>query len=82
MTHEEATVVLGKSCTMPIELGTGEEWIMCSATAQQRLQIKSTVERWLGLQRSGLAIEEWPVRCRLDKEGRIDRIERGSEIEE
>lgn len=42
--------------------------------------LRAKIMNWLGYSYPGVPIHKWPVRVRLDDEGRVDRIERSGEF--
>jgi hypothetical protein len=58
-------------------------WLVFGESTIARLLTMNAVRRRLGVAGSyPIDFEDWPVRVRLDSEGRVDRIERGSEVEQ
>ncbi|HVJ67907.1 MAG TPA: hypothetical protein VM510_07985 [Caulifigura sp.] len=82
MTKQEAEQVMGFTQTVGYKKANGEEGIMYGTTGRWWVNLQFKINQWTGMTAPGLRLDAWPVRCRFDENGRIDRIERGSEIEE
>jgi hypothetical protein len=82
MTKQEVEQVMGFSQTVGYKMVNGEEGVMFGATGLWWLNMQFKIQKWTGMNTPGLQQRSWPVRCRFDRSGRINRIERGDEIEE
>ena len=81
MTRTEVKAVMGLTENIGC-LKNGENWLLFGQSATFRLGWKVQVEGWLGIPHDATPMDEWPVRVRFDQDGRVDRIERGDEVEE
>jgi hypothetical protein len=82
MTRPEVEAVMGFSETIGYTKANGEQGLMFGRSTQSNLMLMSKVKAWLGISNKGIPMDSWPVRCRLDKNGRVDLIERGDEVED
>ncbi|MFO1096608.1 MAG: hypothetical protein U0992_25360, partial [Planctomycetaceae bacterium] len=68
--------------TAGIRRSDGREWWSFGATAQRRWMIQNALNEYLGIKLPRMQPTAYPVRVRFGKNRRVDRIERGDEVEE
>ncbi|MBL8851907.1 MAG: hypothetical protein JNG89_19700 [Planctomycetaceae bacterium] len=81
MTQPEVEAVMGRTEVLTYVAPGNEQGMLCGSSTRFRFVWSSRICSWIGISAPDVRRYEWPVRIHLDSAGRVDRIQRGNDIE-